>query len=186
MLIIDLKVIYTAQKALDELIGRLYGVEAVERDRVHDAGIVRVEGDDIVDAHADQFLQRDRAVKRFARCALVLAALIEIGHDHGDPAGFSADRSDRSLEVLIVIVRRHMVLKSEHLIGLAVVDNIRDQVQIHSADGLGHYTFAFTGTKAGKVTFDNVGGTLVADIGQRILVLALTFRSPARKIKVDL
>ena len=186
MLIIDLKVIDAAQKTFDELISRLYGVKTVERDRVHDAGIMRVEGDDIVDAHADQLLQRDRAVKRFACGALVLAALIEIGHDHGDPAGFTADRSDRSLEVLIVVVRRHVVLKTEHLIGLAVVDDICDQVQVHTADGLCHYAFSFTCAEAGKVAVDNVGRTLVADIGQRILVLALALISPACKVKVDL
>ena len=83
-------------------------------------------------------------------------------------------------------VRRHVVLKTEHLIGLAVVDDICDQVQVHTADGLCHYAFSFTCAEAGKVAVDNVGRTLVADIGQRILVLALALISPACKVKVDL
>ena len=67
VVVVDLKVVLTAQKALDKLIGRPDRIKAVERDRVHDAGVMGIKGDDVVDAHADQLLQRDRAVQRLSR-----------------------------------------------------------------------------------------------------------------------
>ena len=63
MIFVDLKVIHTAQESFNKLVGGLNGVKPVKRDRVHDAGIICVKGNDVVDAHADQFLKRDRAVQ---------------------------------------------------------------------------------------------------------------------------
>ena len=51
------------KKAFDELIGRTDRIKSVERDRVHDAGVMRVEGDDIVDAHDLKFFQCQRTIK---------------------------------------------------------------------------------------------------------------------------
>ena len=129
---VDLEIVYAAEEPFDELISRLDSVKAVQRDRVHDAGIIGVKGDDVVDAHAYQFLERDGAIEGFSGSALVLAALIEVGHDHGDPARLAADGSDHSLEVLIVIIRGHMVHEPEHFVGLTVIDYIREEIEVHS------------------------------------------------------
>ena len=96
----------------------------------------------------------------------MLAALIEVGHDHGDPSGLSADGSDRSLEVLVVIVRRHVVFKTKHLVGLAVIDDISKKIEIHSPHGLGDHSLTFTGSETGKVTVYDIRGALVADVGK--------------------
>ena len=45
------------EKRLDELIGRLYGLKAVERDCVLHTRVVSIKGDDVLDAHADELLQ---------------------------------------------------------------------------------------------------------------------------------
>src|SRR5699024_9617023 len=88
---VDDEVVLVAQQVLDELIGGLYGFKAMQRNRVLNSGIMGVEGDDVFHAHVHQLLQRDGAVKGFSAGALMLSAFIEIGHDHVDPAGLSAD-----------------------------------------------------------------------------------------------
>lgn len=62
MIIVQLEVIAVMANSLDELICAGHGVKAVQGDGVLNPGIVRVEGDDIVDAHGDQLLQGQRAV----------------------------------------------------------------------------------------------------------------------------
>ena len=84
-------------QTLDELIDRHDGVETVQRDGVLDTGIVCIEGDNIVNAHPDQLLQRDCAVQRLTHGALMLPALVQIRHDDGDPAGFAADSGNDAL-----------------------------------------------------------------------------------------
>ena len=76
MLCIDLQILYILAQCLNELVSRLHGLEAVQRDRVLYARIVRVKGDDVVNAHIDQFLQSQCAVQRLSCAALVLAAFI--------------------------------------------------------------------------------------------------------------
>ena len=97
---------------------------------------MRVKSENVVDTHAHELLKRDRAVEGLPGGALLLAALIEIRHDHSDPAGLSADGSDDPLEVLEVIVGRHMILESEHFICLAVVDDVGEKIEVHTSDGL--------------------------------------------------
>ena len=186
MIFVDLKVIHTAQESFNKLVGGLDSVKPVKRDRVHDAGIICVKGDNIVYAHAHQFLKRDGAVERFSGGALVLAALIEIGHDHGDPARLAADRCDHSLEVLIVIVGGHVVGDPEHFVGLTVIYNICKEIEIHSADRLGKHAFAFTGTETGKITVNDIRWALVTDISDGTLVLTFALRSPTGEIVIDL
>ena len=186
MVFVDLEIAYAAQKAFDELVGGLYGVESVEGDRVHDAGIMCVEGDDIVYTHADKLLQRDGAVKGFSGGALVLAALVEIGHDHGDPASLATDGSDHSFEVLVVVVGRHVICDPEHFVGFAVVDYICEKIEVHAAHGLCKYAFSFSGTETGKIAVNDVRGALITYVSERILVLALAFLSPPSEIVIDL
>jgi hypothetical protein len=71
-----------------------------------------VKGDDVVNSHAHHFLQRQCAVKRFPGSALVLPAFIEIRHDYGDSSGLSAHGGNNPLEILVVVIRRHMIFVS--------------------------------------------------------------------------
>jgi hypothetical protein len=115
----------------------------------------------------------------------MLAALIEVRHDHGDPARFAADGSDHSFEVLIVIVGGHVVDEPEHFVGLTVIYNICKEIEIHSADRLGKHAFAFTGTETGKITVNDIRRALVTDISDGTLVLTFALRSPTGEIEVD-
>lgn len=91
---VQLQAFYVVQQTLDKLVGGLYRLEAMQRDRVLYAGIVGVEGDDIVHAHIYHLLEGQRTVERFSCRSLVLSALIEIGHDDGDSSRLAAHRGD--------------------------------------------------------------------------------------------
>ena len=103
MVAVDLQVFVGIQETLDKLISRLDGIKSIERDRVLDTGVMSVEGENIIDSHTDELLQSECAVQRFPRSTLGLNTLIEIGHDHCDPAGFAADSSDHTFQVLEMI-----------------------------------------------------------------------------------
>ncbi len=182
---VDLQIRHVAEESLHELVDGLYVVEAAQGNGVHDAGIMGVEGDDVVHAHADQFLQGDGAVQRLAHGALVLTALIEIRHDDGDAPGLAADGGDHTLEVLIMVVGRHVVLHAAEPVGLAVIAHIHQQIEIHAADRLADHALAFTGSETRQITVYNVRGSLVADIGLAVLVFALALRPPVGQVIVD-
>ena len=149
MIAVDFQVIVSVQQSFYELIGGLHSVETVERNRVLNTGVMSVESDDVVDTHSYEFLQRDRAVQRFPGCALRLEALIEIRHDDSDSTGLALDSRDHTFEVGEMVVRRHVVLETEHLVGLAVIDDIHQDVEVHTSDRLIQYALAFTCPEAG-------------------------------------
>ena len=73
---------------------------------IRDRGI---KGDDIVNAHIAQFLKRQCTVERFSGGTLMLAALIEERHNDSDSSGLSSAGCDDTLQILIMIVRRHVI-----------------------------------------------------------------------------
>ena len=81
----------------------------MQRNRVLDTRVVSVEGDDVFYAHSSQLLQTKCAVERLSSRPLVLAALIQEWHNDIDSAGFSTDGCDDTLQILEVVVRRHVV-----------------------------------------------------------------------------
>ena len=186
MLSVDPKIRHIAQQALDELIDRLDGIKAVQGDGVLNAGIVGVKGNDIIYAHPDQLLQGDGAVQGFTLAAGLLAAFIKVGHDNGDPPGLAAGGRDHALEIGVMIVRRHMVLQTEHFVGLAEVDHIYKDIEVHTADRLGKDAFAFAGTETRQVAVHDIAGTLIIVESGIMSVLALAFRSPAGQVIVNL
>jgi succinate dehydrogenase/fumarate reductase flavoprotein subunit len=44
----------------------------------------------------------------------------------------------------------------EHFVGLAVVDDVSKQIEVHTANRLGENALSFTGAKAGKIVLDRV------------------------------
>ena len=144
-----LQVPHMAQQPLDELIGRLHGLEAVEGDGVLDPGVMGVEGDDVVHAHLHQLLQRQRAVQGLPVGALVLAALVQKGHDHRDAPGLAAHGGDDPLQILIVVIGGHVVLLAAQAIGQGIVADIHQQVEVEAADGFQDHPLGLPGAKTG-------------------------------------
>ena len=117
MVRIDLHVRSVPEDILDKLVSRLYSLKTIQRYGILDTRIVGVKGDDVLNTHADQFLQGQGAVQGFSAGALVLAAFIEEGHDYIDPAGFAAHGCDDALQILEMVIRGHMVFMPAEGVG---------------------------------------------------------------------
>ena len=115
----------------DKLVSGLYGLKPFKGNRVLHSGVVGVKGDNILHPHIGQLLKSQGAVQRLSPASLMLSALIEEGHNHIDPAGLSSHRRDQSLQILIMIIRRHVVHLSAHGIGETVIADVNQQIQIN-------------------------------------------------------
>ena len=73
---VDLQIPDMIQKSFDKLVSRLYGLKAAKGNGVLYTGIMGIEGDDIVDSHADQFLQGNCTIQGLSGRALMLSAFI--------------------------------------------------------------------------------------------------------------
>ena len=133
-------------------------------DRVLDSRIVSIESDDVFHTHLDQFLQCQCTVEGFSAGTSVLAALIQKWHDHVDSSGFSGDGSNDSFQVLIMIIRGHMVGLSCQRICQTVVADIYQNIDIITTYGFLQDTFCFSGTETGKIRPDQVSISVVAFI----------------------
>ncbi len=144
-----------------------------------------VEGHKVLHTHLVQLLQHQGAVQRLTGGALMLAGLIHEGHNHVDALALSGGGSDQTLEVSIVIVRRHVVYLSEQGIGQRVIHHIHQEVDVLAANGLLNRTLRLTGTETGNLRRYNVAVLLVAFKSDGMLMLALPVASPLSKIIVD-
>ena len=111
---VDGQIRIAAEDVLDELVGGADGLKARHRHRVLHARVVGVEGDDIGDAEVLELLQHAGAVHGFAAVPLDLPSLVEVGHDHVDPAALAARSRDDPLQIHEMIVRGHDIFKAVH------------------------------------------------------------------------
>ena len=108
-----------------------------------------VEGDEIADAHIPQLGEGIGAVQRFPAAAFVLSPLIEKGHDDIDSGSFAVAGRDDALQVLKMVVWRHMVDEAVHVVGDAMVADIHHQKQILPSDGLSENCLPFAAAESG-------------------------------------
>ena len=80
-----------------------------------------------------ELLKSMRGVERLPGASLVLPAAVKNGHNDGDPLRFAADRGDDALEILIVFVRGHHYVLTEHFVLAAVVVYVNDNEKILAA-----------------------------------------------------
>ena len=119
-----------AEKTFDKLVNRQEVFKSGQRDRILDAGVMGIKGDDIIDSHAYQLFQSLGTVKGFPAGTPELAAFIEKRHYHVDAACFPADRRDHPLQVDEVIIRRHVIDLSAHIVSNAVITYIQNEKDI--------------------------------------------------------
>ena len=154
MFIIDLKVINRCYHGFQKLIRRHEVVKSGQRDSILHTRIMGVKSNDIGDTHLYQLLKGQGTVQRFSFCSFVLTALIKKRHDHIDPVGFSGGSSNDPFEILIMVIRRHMVGMTADLVCQAVVAYIYHNKHIRSPDRFTDNAFGFSGAKAWTVTVD--------------------------------
>ena len=154
VVLVDLQVVIGRAHGLEHLIGRHDALKAVERDRVLHARVVRIEGDDVGDAHGDQLLKHQRAVHGLTRGAAMLASLVEHRHDDVDALRLPTDRRDDALEVSVVLVRRHRHIPAVELVRALIRADVADDIQIITAHRIQQHPLAFAGAKARAVRTD--------------------------------
>ncbi len=128
------------------------------------AGIVGIKGNDVGNSHADQLFQCKGTVQRFDLGALVLTALVEKRHDHADTAGLSRGSSNETLQILVVVVRGHVIDVSVDAVGQRIVADIYHDKEIDAPHGFVHDSFCLSGTKTRTAAFDKIVVHLIIHI----------------------
>ena len=155
------------QQALEHLIGGHDVVEAHGGHGVHNAGVMGVKRDDVLDTDVAQLLQRKGAVQALTADAAMLAAAVQAGHDDADAVGAACNGLDQTHQVLEVVVRGEMVLIPEQLIGNAVVARIDEDIQVVAAGGRLDETLCVAGLETRAVGRDDEGVDIrVADLAR--------------------
>ena len=144
---VNRKVWFCAKQCFHELIWRVETVESVKRDCILYTRIVGIKCEDIVYAHVNQFLKCQSAVQRLAFCTFVLTALIQKRHNNVKAVFLTISSGNQTFQILIVIVRWHVVHISVDGICQAVITYICHNKQVFSTDGFVQDTFCFTTSK---------------------------------------
>ena len=84
----------------------------------------------------------------------MLAAFIQERHDHIDPVSLACGSGNDPLQILIMVVRRHMVYMAADGVCLAVIRDIHHDKEVCAADGFFDVAFAFAGSETNAFTFN--------------------------------
>ena len=167
VILVEGNVRHMMQQALEHLIGGHDVVEAHGGHGVHNAGVMGVKRDDVLDTDVAQLLQRKGAVQALTADAAMLAAAVQAGHDDADAVGAAGNGLDQTHQVLEVVVRGEMVLIPEQLIGNAVVARIDEDIQVVAAGGRLDETLCVAGLETRAVGRDDEAVDIrVADLAR--------------------
>ena len=149
VVVVDAKIRHRLNQGLQKLVGGHIGVKALKRDRVLHTGVVGVKGDDVGHAHVHQFLQGKGTVQGLPLCAFMLPSLVEEGHNDVDPAGFAVCRGNDTLQILIMVIRGHVIFMAADRIGKAEIADIYHNKHIGAPDRFADDSLGFPGAEAG-------------------------------------
>ena len=116
-----------------------------------------IKGDDVAHTHGLQLLQGHSAVQTFAHHTAMLTAAVQAGHNNRHTVCLAGHCLDQALQVGEVIVRRHVVLVVEQLVGHTVIAGIDHDEDIVAAHRLLHQTLGIATLEAGAVARNNEG-----------------------------
>jgi len=95
---------------------------------------------------------------------LVLTALVKERHDNVDTVCGGCRSADDSLEILIVVIRGHVVYISGHLVGKRMVCYIDHAENIGSADRFVYDPLCFTTSETRAGAVEKIGVNIVATV----------------------
>ena len=145
------------QQAFEHLIGGHHVVQAHQGDGVLHPGIVGVKGNEIGNAHMPHFLEHDRTVQGLPVVSPVLPAAIQQRHDHVDSVRLSLSCLNQALQVLIMVIRRHMVFIAKQLIRAVIIAHIRQNKQVRTPNSGLDEPLSVSGGKPGTFCFNQEG-----------------------------
>lgn len=92
----------------------------------------------------------------------MLTALVQKRHDDVDSVGLAGGSRNNSLQILIVVVRGHVVFAAADRVGLAVIGNVNHDIKVGAPYGFPDIAFAFSGSKTDTFAFHQEGFLAVA------------------------
>ena len=96
----------------------------------------------------------------------MLPPLIEKGHDDIDSGSLAVAGRDDALQVLKMVVWRHMVDEAVHVVGDAMVADIHHQKQILPSDGFSENCLPFAAAESGRLQVHQIVVLAVAVKGR--------------------
>ena len=186
MVLVEDQVLLRAQECPCKLIMRCEIVKTVQWRGILYSGIMGVKRDEIADTHLGELLERIGTVQGFPSVAPVLSALVQERHDHTDAVGFSVCRSYDTLQILIVVVRGHVVCVTVHFVCQAVIAHIDEDEKIFSAHGLLQNSLSLAAVEAGRVESEEIVLFCVTLKSGIIDVYVVDLAAKVHKIIVDL
>ena len=187
MILVELHIRCIAQNIFDELVSRLNGFESMQRNRVLYTRIVGVEGDNVLYAHRGQLLQAECAVERLSSGSFMLTAFVQEWHNNIDSTGFSTDSCNDTLQILEMVIRRHVVCVAAKRIRQTVIADIKQNVDIISADRFVDDTFCLSRTETRNLRLNDIAVALIAFVGGNVFLskfISASF-SPLNQVIVD-
>ena len=151
MFLVHHQIFFRVQQGSQELVRGLEVVKSAQGGGILHPGIVSIKGHKIGNPHILQFFQSIGTVQGFPAVPFMLSALVQKGHDYVDPMGFAPHGSNDPLQVLVMVIGRHMVGITVHFICNAVIAHIHQQEQIFASDGFMECTFGFSRSETGTV-----------------------------------
>ena len=152
---VDLNVRNSLNECLDHLICRTNVIKTAERNSVLYSGVMSIKGNDVGNTHIDELLKRGSAVERLSAGSVVLTSAVKHRHNYGNSACLTADSTDNSLEIAIVIIGAHGYGLTVHLVGNTVVKAVNDDINVVTAHGLPNKSLTFAGTETRAISLNN-------------------------------
>ena len=185
MVLVNLQVIGGPEQRLHKLIDGHDIVKAAQGDGVLHTRIVGVKGQDIIHAHIDQLLEHKSTIHGLAGTSSMLPALIEEGQDDSDGRRLAGGGANQSLDIRIDIIGRHVIHVAADLVLEAVVQDVRNDIEINSTDRFCDKSFRFSGTKPGTAGFDQVRISTVILKNNITDVVMISVFSPINDIRIN-
>lgn len=114
-----------------------------------------VESQNVGNAHLLKLLQHVCAVQRLAVAAAVLTAAVKQRHHDVNAVCLTTCRLNETLQILIMVIRGHVVLVAEVVVGQAVIAYVYNKEQVIAAHGRLDKTLAVAGRETRAAVFDD-------------------------------
>ena len=105
----------------------------------------------------------------------MLPAAVQQRHDHVDPVGLPLSGLDQPLQVLVMVVRRHVVFVPKQIVGAVIVAHIHQDKQVRAPDGGFDDALAVAGGEPGALRLD-----------PECLFIAAALSAPLHQVLVNL
>ena len=114
-----------------------------------------VESQNVGNAHLLKLLQHVCAVQRLAVAAAVLTAAVKQRHHNVNAVCLTTCRLNETLQILIMVIRGHVVLVAEVVVGQAIIAYVYNKEQVIAAHGRLDKALAVAGRETRAAVFDD-------------------------------